>query len=65
MSRSRTIITMSPTIASASRPMTTHAQVGTVLLELLAVWVAGAVSTVVVWLLIVGVAVLVSVTVVV
>jgi hypothetical protein len=58
---------MSPTIASASSPMTTHAQVGTVLLELLAVWEAGVVSTVVVWLLIdvVGVAVLVSVTVVV
>jgi hypothetical protein len=39
---------MSAAIATAASPMTTHAQVGTVLLEVLAVWVAGAVSMVVV-----------------
>jgi hypothetical protein len=57
---------MSAAIANASTPMTTHAQVGTVLLELLAVWDAGAVWTVVVWLVtVVGGVVLVSVNVVV
>jgi hypothetical protein len=39
---------MSATIASASAAMTAHAQVGTLLLEVLPVWVAGAVWTVVV-----------------
>jgi hypothetical protein len=59
---------MSTRIASASSPITTHAHVGTLLLELFAVWGAGVVWTVVVLLLIdvVGAeAVLVSVTVVV
>jgi hypothetical protein len=59
---------MSATIASASTAMTTHAQVGTLLLEWFPAWEAGVVWTVVVWLWIVVVApgaVLVSVVVVV
>jgi len=39
---------MSATIAAAKTAMTTHAQVGTLLLEWLPVWDAGAVCTVVV-----------------
>jgi len=39
---------MSATIANASSAMTTHAQVGTLLLDWLPVWDAGAVCTVVV-----------------